>query len=71
MKGLCFSVQVKSEKWGDMFVDLLPDSEVETQSIVKVHLEEPPEPMVKRGNCFFYISNGKNETEIELTIGHR
>lgn len=44
---------MKSEKWGDMFVDLLPGNEVETQSIVKVHLEEPPEPMVKRGNCFF------------------
>ena len=40
-------MQVKSEKWGGMFVDLLPGSEVEMQSIVKVHLEEPSEPMVK------------------------
>ena len=56
-------MQVKSEKWAGMFVDLLPGSEVETQSIVKVHLEEPSEPMVKRVNCLCYISNGKNGTE--------
>ena len=32
---------------GGVFVDVLPGSEIESGSIVKVKIEEPPEPMVK------------------------
>ena len=36
----------KSEKWNGMYIDLLPGSQVDSSTIIKVQIEQPPEPMV-------------------------
>ena len=51
-------IQVKSEKWNGMFVDLLPGNEVETGSIIKAQIELPPpspEPMVSLLHFFYFV----------------
>ena len=44
-------VQVKSEKWNGMFVDLLPGNPVDSGTIIKAQIEQPPEPMVFKVLC--------------------
>ena len=39
-------MQVKSEKWNGMYIGLLPGSQVDSGTIIKVQIEQPPEPMV-------------------------
>ena len=39
-------MQVKSEKWSGLFIDLLPGSQVDSGTILQVLIEQPAEPMV-------------------------
>ena len=45
-KGIIDLPQLKSEQWSGMFVDLVPGVEIQSGSILRAHVENPPEPMV-------------------------
>ena len=46
------TMQIKSEKWGCMFVDLMPGDKVAGGSVIQCHVENP-EPKVSLFNIAF------------------